>query len=108
MYGVSSCLFLLLMRFCLLCSTARKVFAKDFQRSMAELRENYFRANEDAQNDAISALDNDKIHVYVRKRPLLPHELAKQEFDVISSIGQREIVIHECKMYSGREHRVGW
>lgn len=94
---------------CAFCSTARKVFANDFQRAMAELRANYLRANEDAQNESISALDSDKIHVYVRKRPLLPHELAKQEFDVISSIGQREIVIHECKMYSGREreHPVG-
>lgn len=86
------------------------MFAQDFLRSMAELRENYLRANEDAQNESISSLDSDKIHVYVRKRPLLPHELAKQEFDVISSIGQREIVIHECKMYSGREpsYAVAW
>jgi kinesin family protein 2/24 len=43
--------------------------------------------------------------VYVRKRPLLPHEVENHEFDVISSIGQREIVIHECKMYNDMRHK---
>lgn len=82
--------------------TARKVHREDFKRALNEIRERYLHEhtqNQQQKDDA--ALSNDQIHVYVRKRPLLPHELEKSEFDVISSIGKREIVIHECKMYNG-------
>lgn len=90
------------------CRTARKVHGKDFQRALNEIRTQFVRehAQKQQQNDddvVAAALGNDQIHVYVRKRPLLPHELEKSEFDVISSIGKREIVIHECKMYNGTE-----
>lgn len=84
--------------------------ASDFKRTLKEIRERYLREHLDAAREmgeeeeveaADATLGSDHIKVYVRKRPLLPHELAKHEFDVISSIGRREIVIHECKMYSG-------
>lgn len=91
------------------CSTARKVHGADFKRTLHTLREQYLRDHaqrqqqqEEQESDAHDlSRGNDHIHVYVRKRPLLPHELAKSEFDVISSIGSREIVIHECKMHNG-------
>jgi hypothetical protein len=82
------------------------VHASDFKRTLKEIRERYLRehlvAVRNIEEEAANATQgSDHIKVYVRKRPLLPHELVKHEFDVISSIGRREIVIHECKMYSG-------
>lgn len=76
--------------------------ADDFKRTLREIRDKYLSEHANKKEDsADAALGTDHIKVYVRKRPLLPHELHKHEFDVISSIGSREIVIHECKMYSG-------
>lgn len=80
--------------------------ADDFKRTLKEIRDRYLRehlatASELEEDEGDATRGSDHIKVYVRKRPLLPHELAKHEFDVISSIGRREIVIHECKMYSG-------
>ncbi|TYZ65759.1 hypothetical protein PybrP1_007589 [[Pythium] brassicae (nom. inval.)] len=83
--------------------TARKVHADDFTRTLRAIRERYLR--EHARQKEPAPLGNDQIHVYVRKRPLLPHEIANHEFDVISSIGEREIVIHECKMYNDMRHK---
>lgn len=77
--------------------------SEDFKRTLREIREEFLRAHAQKQQEKEEVqLGNDQIHVYVRKRPLLPHEVAKNEFDVISSIGKREIVIHECKMYNGK------
>lgn len=82
--------------------------AADFQRTLRELRSQYLQQMETrlragGENDEANreAPGSDHMHVYVRKRPLLPHELRKHEFDVITAVGQREIVIHECKMYPG-------
>ncbi|KAF4137282.1 Kinesin motor domain [Phytophthora infestans] len=89
--------------------TARKVHASDFQRTLRELRKKYLLANvkgdseENGENREVSGSDH--MHVYVRKRPLLPPELCKHEFDVITAVGQREIVIHECKMYPDMGHK---
>lgn len=83
--------------------------AADFQRTLRELRSQYVQQMESrlrvgvGENDEANreAPGSDHMHVYVRKRPLLSHELRKHEFDVITAVGQREIVIHECKMYPG-------
>lgn len=75
--------------------------ADDFTRTLRSIRNRYLR--EHAKQKEPAPLGSDQIHVYVRKRPLLPHEVENHEFDVISSIGQREIVIHECKMYNGAQ-----
>ncbi|GMF30847.1 unnamed protein product [Phytophthora lilii] len=66
--------------------------------------ESRLQAEEDAE-DSREAPGSDHMHVYVRKLPLLPHELQKHEFDVITAVGQREIVIHECKMYPDMRHK---
>ncbi|RLN94085.1 hypothetical protein BBJ28_00018203 [Nothophytophthora sp. Chile5] len=92
--------------------TARKVHATDFKRTLKELRRQYLqeyavkqqRSEQDDDEDR-EGLGSDHMHVYVRKRPLLPHELHKHEFDVISAVGEREIVIHECKMYPDMRHK---
>ncbi|KAG1692835.1 hypothetical protein DVH05_024448 [Phytophthora capsici] len=92
--------------------TARKVHAADFQRTLRELRRQYLQQmeaklkadGEENEEDRLF-LGNDHMNVYVRKRPLLPHELQKHEFDVITAVGQREIVIHECKMYPDMRHK---
>lgn len=76
--------------------------ADDFKRALREIRAKYLREHGEEEGDGPDvALGSDHIKVYVRKRPLLPHELEKHEFDVISAVGKREIVIHECKMYNG-------
>ncbi|KAE8975638.1 hypothetical protein PR003_g6493 [Phytophthora rubi] len=93
--------------------TARKVHAADFQRTLRELRSQYLQQMESRLRAGIEENDeanreapgSDHMHVYVRKRPLLPHELRKHEFDVITAVGQREIVIHECKMYPDMRHK---
>ncbi|KAG3083175.1 hypothetical protein PI124_g18900 [Phytophthora idaei] len=92
--------------------TARKVHATDFQRTLRELRKQYLQqmlakvqADGEENEDNWEAPGSDHTHVYVRKRPLLPHELHKHEFDVITAVGQREIVIHECKMYPDMRHK---
>ena len=87
------------------CSTARKVHAEYFKKAIADIRKQYLRDFQSRQNGEGPELGSDSIHVYVRKRPLLPHELQKHEFDVISAIGKREIVIHECKMYNDMRHK---
>ncbi|KAF1334090.1 Kinesin-like protein, partial [Globisporangium splendens] len=83
--------------------TARKVHSDDFKRTLRAIRDEFLRAYSQKRDNHAEEqqMGNDQIHVYVRKRPLLPHELEKNEFDVISSIGKREIVIHECKMRNG-------
>lgn len=39
------------------------------------------------------------VEVYVRKRPLFPHEEAKSEFDVVTVTGPQRAVVHNCQMY---------
>ncbi|KAL4161371.1 hypothetical protein PRNP1_002490 [Phytophthora ramorum] len=92
--------------------TARKVHATDFQRTLHQLRTQYLQQMQSKLKDggeedeqSREALGSDHMHVYVRKRPLLPHELHKHEFDVITAVGRREIVIHECKMYPDMRHK---
>ncbi|TMW65878.1 hypothetical protein Poli38472_003643 [Pythium oligandrum] len=87
--------------------TARKVHADAFKAAIREIREEYLAksARQKQQDEEEPELGSDHIHVYVRKRPLLAHELEKHEFDVISSLGEREIVIHECKMYNDMRHK---
>ncbi|KAK1935042.1 Diatom spindle kinesin-1 [Phytophthora citrophthora] len=90
-------------------ATARKVHAADFQRTLRELRRQYLeaklKADGEENEDNRATLGTEHMHVYVRKRPLLSHELQKHEFDVITAVGQREIVIHECKMYPDMRHK---
>ncbi|RLN58336.1 hypothetical protein BBP00_00007058 [Phytophthora kernoviae] len=92
--------------------TARKVHAMDFKRTLRELRSQYLQQHQDNQKsnptldeETRENFGSDHMHVYVRKRPLLPHELQKHEFDVISAVSSNEIVIHECKMYPDMRHK---
>ncbi|ETI32424.1 hypothetical protein F441_21165 [Phytophthora nicotianae CJ01A1] len=89
--------------------TARKVHAADFQRTLRELRKKYLQSNLEVDGEENEGNreppGSDHMHVYVRKRPLLSHELRKHEFDVITAVGKREIVIHECKMYPDMRHK---
>ncbi|KAJ0406530.1 hypothetical protein ATCC90586_003509 [Pythium insidiosum] len=85
--------------------TARKVHAAAFKKTIRDIKKQYLQEQGYREDPETTELPSDQIHVYVRKRPLLPHELNKHEFDVISSIGDREIVIHECKMYNDMRHK---
>jgi kinesin family member 2/24 len=85
--------------------TARKIHAEEFQHTIREIRQEYLREFQARQVKAEPEIGSDQIHVYVRKRPVLEHEAANHEFDVISSIGLREIVIHECKMHNDMRHK---
>ncbi|TMW68973.1 hypothetical protein Poli38472_001129 [Pythium oligandrum] len=87
--------------------TARKVHADQFQSTIREIRAEYVKkaSQEQPAETPDAEMASDQIHVYVRKRPLLPHEVEKHEFDVISALGEREIAIHECKMYSDMRHK---
>lgn len=86
--------------------TARKVHRDDFQTCISKLRKE-LNTIESQQQEALS---NSNFKVYVRKRPILQHELLKEEFDVVTvsknnNDKQRRIIIHDCKMYKNMKDK---
>ncbi|DBA03366.1 TPA: hypothetical protein N0F65_004643, partial [Lagenidium giganteum] len=88
--------------------TARKVHRDDFLKTIKEIRKEYLKRHQRGEDD--EAMEENEasgrhVKVCVRKRPMLPHELTKNDFDVISTLNTRELVIHECKMYPDMRHK---
>ena len=72
----------------------------EFQAGIMKAHEEISIAIKDKEQEELKQTTD--IKIYVRKRPILSHELEKDEFDVITlnhaSQGDT-VIIHECKMH---------
>ncbi len=93
------------------CRTARKVHGRAFRQAIE--RERYDLLKEacglqtswqptESNQSSVGGQTSNSVNVYVRKRPLLPHEPLKHEYDVVTCLGDTEVVVHDCQMYAGR------
>ncbi|RHY26099.1 hypothetical protein DYB32_007872 [Aphanomyces invadans] len=83
--------------------TARKVHGLDFRTVITQLRRqwtHHHTKNQDVDGTPESS-NPSGIQVYIRKRPMLPHEPKKKEYDVVTCAGSDTIIVHDCQMYAG-------
>lgn len=76
-----------------------------FRKTIEGIRTELFKKNAvvaSESNNGNPETIEDGFKVYVRKRPLLPHELSNGEYDVLTIVKPSGIVVHECKMYPGK------
>ncbi|KAF0699664.1 Aste57867_9786 [Aphanomyces stellatus] len=92
--------------------TARKVHGSDFRRVIDQLRRDLLGSGggRSTNQDDEEELDGDRrgrhlVQVCVRKRPMLPHEAKKREFDVVTCVGGRSVVVHDCQMYADMKRK---
>jgi kinesin family protein 2/24 len=58
----------------------------------------YWRSKQVVSEDSVSSRDMSRVSVFVRKRPLFEQERFNlKEFDVVSVLGHREMVVHNCQ-----------
>ncbi|OQR90755.1 kinesin-like protein [Achlya hypogyna] len=81
--------------------TARKVHGVEFRSMIQRIRAQLLSSNQEDDSGAMG----DGIQVYVRKRPLLEHEPKKKEFDVVTCVGDRRVVVHDCQMYADMKRK---
>ncbi|ETV96263.1 hypothetical protein, variant 1 [Aphanomyces invadans] len=87
--------------------TARKVHGLDFRTVITQLRRqwtHHHTKNQDVDGTPESS-NPSGIQVYIRKRPMLPHEPKKKEYDVVTCAGSDTIIVHDCQMYADMKRK---
>lgn len=88
--------------------TARREYRETFSNAIASYRAKVAAMghSEDAcselNGDARPAEDSNSnsVRVCVRKRPIFNYEIKDHEFDVITCVGQKTIVVHDARMHA--------
>lgn len=84
--------------------TARKEHRDEFGDAIARIRNGLMQLVPQTKKARPSLKKGgiQRIHVYVRKRPVLEHEQKKGEFDVVTIGDDGHVFVHDCRMYPGK------
>eukprot|EP01031_Cornospumella_fuschlensis_P032897 gene32897-39783_t len=87
--------------------TSRREYKEDFVRGINLYKQRLIPAKSKAMEiEEACEWQNGDLKVFMRKRPIFPHELAAGEFDVITCVGQREVVIHDARMHADMKRQM--
>ncbi|RYY83328.1 hypothetical protein EON63_11470 [archaeon] len=87
--------------------TARREYKEDFVRGIDLYKQRTLKAKaKSAVPQEASEWNNGDLRVFVRKRPIFQHEITAGEFDVITCVGQKEIVIHDARMHADMKRQM--
>lgn len=78
--------------------TYRREFHEYFKQVIQHYQEKHVRAALQKQESVIND-DNGNIRVFIRKRPIFQHEIAKNEFDVLTCPPWGGIIVHMCRQH---------
>ena len=80
--------------------TCRREYCESFSRAIKLFRQE----NQSQNQNQISCVEDNsyfnegKLTVMVRKRPIFSHELQNSEFDVVTCLNRKNIVVHDARM----------
>jgi hypothetical protein len=91
--------------------TARREYKDDFAEAIKRYRLKIGYSLEDSHKHLVAAVRVNQtsslksIKVYVRKRPIFPHELQNSEFDVVTCFADK-IIVHDARMHNDMKRQL--
>jgi len=93
--------------------TARREYKDDFAAGIARYRQQHgivVGGKKGKNEEAVETFDESSwgkgdIRVFVRKRPIFPHELENSEFDVISCVKDK-VIVHDARMHNDMKRQL--
>jgi hypothetical protein len=82
--------------------TARREYRHDFIAAISDFRSRHASEirNLDRGHRNLSWDGDQCVRVCVRKRPIFKQELVESEFDVVSVLSNKKVIIHDARMHS--------
>lgn len=83
--------------------TARREYRSDFEAAIKNYRLRVHGARSEQPSDVEGEgqkSDTCSVRVCVRKRPIFPYELKEHEFDVLTCVENRKIIVHDARMHA--------
>lgn len=79
--------------------TARREYKSDFSAAIESYRRRAAGAGGQVGGEVAAAAEGNSVRVCIRRRPIFKHELKDHEFDVLTCLGERRIVVHDARMH---------